>query len=174
MIMDFLTLVKDRYSCRKFSDKPVSDDVISRILEAGRLAPTAKNVQPVKLWVCRSEDALAKIKSCMPFKWTENAQAVIIVGGTGEGAFVRPADNRNFEDVDASIVATHIMLAVQAEGLGTTWVGFFDVNKVSELFPEMKGWDLVALFPVGYPAEDALPSDRHSLRKTQDEMVNFL
>ena len=103
-----------------------------------------------------------------------NVQAVIAVGGTTEGAFLRPSDNRNFGDVDASIVATHIMLAIHALGLGSTWVGFFDVPKAKELFPDMKDYDLVALFPVGYPADDAVPSDRHALRKSCEEMVKFL
>ena len=87
---------------------------------------------------------------------------------------MRPSDNRNFADVDATIVATHIVLAVEAEGLGTTWVGYFDEPKVKELFPEMKDYDLVALFPIGYPAEDAMPADRHYLRKSMTEMVSVL
>ena len=170
--MDFLKLAKDRYSCRKFADKPVEDDKLNAIIQAAVAAPTAKNVQPVKLWVIKSPDALAKIKSCTPFKWMDNVPVVIAVGGTTDGAFVRPSDNRNFQDVDASIIATHIMLAVEAQGLGTTWVGFFDINKVHELFPEMKGYDLVALFPIGYKAQDAMPSDRHSI--SMDDMVKFL
>ena len=169
--MNFSELVKARYSCRKFSDKPVEDSMIDAIVEAAIAAPTAKNVQPVKVWVIRSSEALGKIKQCTPFKWMENAQAVFLVGGTTEGAFVRPSDSRNFEDVDATIVATHIMLAVQALGLGSTWVGMFDVNKVRELFPETAGWDLVAIFPVGYPASDAQPSERHSLRRNIAEYV---
>ncbi len=172
--MEFLELVHARYSCRKFSDKPVTDELISKVLEAGIYAPTAKNVQPVKLWVMKSPEALAKIKSCTPFQWMANAQAVIAVGGTHEGAFVRPSDGRNFQDVDASIVATHIMLAVHALGLGSTWVGYFDTVKAKELFPDMKNYDLVALFPIGYPADDAQPSDRHTLRKTPQEMVMSL
>ncbi len=172
--MEFSELVHARYSCRKFSTKPVSDELISKILDAGIYAPTAKNVQPVKLWVMRSEDALAKIRSCTPFAWMGNAQAVIAVGGTAAGAFVRPSDGRNFEDVDASIVATHIMLAIHALGLGSTWVGYFDSVKAAELFPDMTGWDLVGLFPVGWPADDAEPSERHSVRKSVGEMVKIL
>ena len=172
--MEFLELVHARYSCRKFSDKPVTDELISKVLEAGIYAPTAKNVQPVKLWVMKSPEALAKIRSCTPFQWTANAQAVIAVGGTHEGAFVRPSDTRSFEDVDASIAATHIMLAIHALGLGSTWVGYFDTVKAKELFPDMKNYDLVALFPIGYPADDAQPSDRHTLRKTPQEMVMSL
>ena len=172
--MTFAELVKARYSCRKFSDKPVEDDKLNTILAAGIAAPTAKNVQPVKLWVITSPENLTKIKACTPFQWMNDVPAVIVVGGTTEGAFVRPSDNRNFQDVDASIVATHIMLAIHAEGLASTWVGFFDVEKVREAFPEMTGYDLVAMFPVGYPAVDAMPSERHSLRKSMDDMVKFL
>ena len=172
--MKFLELARERFSCRKFSDKPVEDEKITAILEAGITAPTAKNVQPVKIWVMKSEDALAKIRSCTPFKWMENVSVVFAVGGTTEGAFVRPSDNRNFEDVDASIVATHMMLEVQNLGLGSTWVGFFDTDKLHELFTETQGWDMVALFPVGYPADDAEPSERHALRKSITEMVKFL
>lgn len=172
--MTFSELVKARYSCRKFSDKPVEDSKLTAIIDAGISAPTAKNVQPVKIWLIKSPSALEKIRSCAPFPWMGNASAVIAVGGTEEGAFVRPSDNRNFQDVDASIVATHIMLAIHNEGLGSTWVGYFDAPKVKELFPEMKGYDLVALFPIGYPADDAMPADRHYIRKSFDDIVSVL
>lgn len=171
--MEFYDVVRSRYSCRKFADRQVESDKLERILEAGRLAPTAKNVQPVKIWVIQSPEALDKIKSATPFKWI-TCPVILAVGGTQEGAFVRPSDNRNFEDVDASIVATHLMLAIQAEGLGSTWIGFFDEPKVKELFPDMKNYDLVALFPVGYPAEDSQPSERHTLRKAQSQLVKHL
>ena len=172
--MEFFNVVKERFSCRKFSSKPVEDAKLEKILEAGRLAPTAKNVQPVKIWVIKSPDALEKIKSTTPFAWLKDVQVILAVGGTKEGAFVRPSDNRNFGDVDAAIVATHLMLAIENEGLGTTWIGFFDVPKVKEFFPDMKDYDLVALFPVAYKADDAMPSERHPLRKSKEEFVKYL
>lgn len=171
--MEFYNVVKDRYSCRSFAPRPVEAEKLERILEAGRLAPTAKNVQPVKIWVIQSPEALEKIKSATPFKWL-TCPVILAVGGTQEGAFVRPSDNRNFQDVDASIVATHLMLAIQSEGLGSTWIGFFDEPKVKELFPEMKDYDLIALFPIGYPAEDSQPSERHEVRKSKSELVKYL
>ena len=122
----------------------------------------------------KSPEALEKIKSATPFTWLKEIPVILAVGGTTEGAFLRPSDNRNFEDVDATIVATHLMLAIENEGLGTTWVGFFDVPKIKEFFPEMKDYDLVALFPIGYKADDAEPSDRHSLRKSKDEFIKVL
>ena len=172
--MEFFELVKDRFSCRKFSSKPVEDEKLNKILEAARLAPTAKNAQPVKIWVIKSPEALEKIKSSAPFAWLKDVNIILAVGGTTEGAFVRPSDNRNFEDVDATIVATHLMLAIEAAGLGSTWIGMFDEPKVKELFPEMKNYDLVALFPVAYKADDAQPSERHEKRKSKDELVKIL
>ncbi|MBQ6971695.1 MAG: nitroreductase family protein [Synergistaceae bacterium] len=172
--MTYSELVKSRYSCRKFSDKPVDEAKLTAVIEAGISAPTAKNIQPVKIWVIKSPEALAKITSCAPFAWMKDVPVVLAVGGMKEGAFVRPSDGRNFADVDAVIVATHMMLAVEAEGLGTTWVGYFDAPKVKELFPAMKDYDLVALFPIGYPADDAMPADRHYLRKSMDEIVSVL
>ena len=172
--MEFFDLVNERFSCRKFSSKPVEDEKLEKILEAARLAPTAKNAQPVKIWVMKSTDALEKIKSATPFAWLKDVPVILAVGGSSENAFVRPSDNRNFEDVDASIVATHLILAIEAAGLGTTWLGFFDVPKIKEFFPDMKDFYLVALFPVGYKADDAQPSDRHSIRKSKDELVKYL
>lgn len=171
--MEFFDVVKGRYSCRKFSDKPVEDEKLDKILDAAISAPTAKNAQPFKIWVIHSPEALAKIKSATPFTWI-NAPVILAVGGKSDEAFVRPSDNRNFQDVDASIVATHIMLATHALGLGSTWIGLFDVPKAKALFPEMKDYDLIALFPIGYPANDAAPSDRHTLRKDKSELVKYL
>ncbi|MBQ7151954.1 MAG: nitroreductase family protein [Synergistaceae bacterium] len=170
--MEFFEVVKERFSCRKFSAAPVEAEKLNKILEAGILAPTAKNVQPVKIWVIQSPEALEKIRSTTPCHF--NAPVILAVGGTTEGAFVRPSDGRNFEDVDASIVATHLMLAIHDTGLEATWVGFFDAPKVKELFPDMKDYDLIALFPIGYPAPDAAPADRHSIRKDKAELVKYL
>ena len=170
--MDFLVLAKARYSCRKFSYQAVEKDKLDKIIEAAIVAPTAKNIQPWKLWVLQSDDALAKVRSATPCHF--GAPIVLALGGYAGDAFVRPSDNRNFEDVDASIVGTHIMLAVQDMGLGTTWVGFFDEPKMKELFPEMADYDLVALFPIGYPADDATPADRHNQRKAKEELVRYL
>ena len=170
--MDFLDLAKARYSCRKFSDRPVEKDKLDSIIEAAVSAPTAKNLQPWRLWVIRSNEAMEKVKSATACHF--GAPVVLAVGGCAKDAWVRPFDNRNFEDVDAAIVGTHIMMAVQDMGLGTTWVGFFDEPKMKELFPEMAEYDLVALFPIGYPAEDAVPADRHNQRKAKEELVRCI
>ena len=170
--MRFLQLAQERYSCRKFSDRPVEPDKLDRILEAARVAPTATNAQPYHIWVLQSPEALESIRACTSCHF--NAQVLLLVGAKADGAWVREFDGRNFADVDASIVATQLMLAVQDEGLGTTWVGWFDAPKVKQLFPETESYDLVALFPIGHPAPDAAPAPRHSQRRPLGEMVTNL
>jgi len=169
---DFLTLARDRYSCRALSPRPVEEEKLTAILEAGLAAPTAKNAQPYRIWVLSGPEAqekMAQVTTC-----TFGASTYLIVGCDPAKAWVRPADGRNFADVDGAIVATHLMLAVQDLGLGTTWVGFFDTPKLKALYPQMEPYDLIAIFPVGYPAEEAAPSPRHTLRRPMDEAVEKL
>lgn len=170
--MSFLELAKARYSCRKLTDKEIEPEKVERILQAAIAAPTAKNIQPYKIWKVTSPEAMAKLKQTTNFIF--GAGLALIVGIKYDDAFVRPFDNVNFAQIDGAIVGTHIMLAVQDEGLGTTWVGYFDAPKLQELFPEMQGYELVAIFPIGYPADGAKPSNRHEDRKNISDAVTEL
>ena len=76
--------------------------------------------------------------------------------------------------MDAAIVASHVMLSVESLGLGSTWVAYFDAPKLKKLFPETADYELIALFPIGYKAEDAKPSAFHSKRKPLEELVKYL
>ena len=169
---NFLELAKARYSCRKLTDKAIEPEKIDRILQATIAAPTAKNIQPYKIWKLSSTDAIDKLKQTTNF--TFGANLALVVGVKYDEAFTRPFDKVNFAQIDGAIVATHIMLAVQAEGLGTTWVGYFDAPKMQELFPEMNDYELIAVFPIGYPADDAKPSNRHEDRRQISDAVTEL
>ena len=166
----FMKLAKDRYSCRGFADKAVPDKDIEHILEAGRIAPTAVNKQPVHVWVLKSPEAREKIKAAS--EYTFNAPVIFLVGCKPDEAWVRKYDGKNGAEIDAAIVGTHIMLEVAALELGTTWVGSFDPAKIAELFPETAEYQIVAMFPVGYPA--AKPSPRHEVRKDIGEFATEL
>lgn len=169
--MDFLKLAKARYSCRKLSDKPVEPEKIQRILEAAIAAPTAKNLQPYKIWKITSAESLEKIQQVAKFPFVKQSKLILALGVKESEAFTRPFDNLNYAQIDGSIVATHIILAVEAEGLATTWVGYFDAPKLQELIPEMQGYELIALFPIGYAAADAAPSNRHEDRRAISDAV---
>ena len=168
---DFLTLCHDRYSVRSLSERAVEDEKIEKILEAGITAPTAVNKQPAKIWVFKSRGCIDKISETTKFPFVKQAQVVFAVGSNEAEAWVRPFDQKNFADVDASIIATQMMLEIHELGLGSTWVGFFDEAKLKSFFPELEGYNIIALFPVGYPAEDGVPSERHALRKSREEIV---
>ncbi len=170
--MEFLELAKQRYSCRKFSDKKVEKELVDKIIEASIVAPTAVNKQPFKIWVMESEEAKENIRQVT--KYTFGAETFLVVGYKEDEAWVRKYDNRNFADVDASIVATHIMMEIDDLGLATTWVGHFNAPKLKELCPQMEQYGLIAIFPIGYAAEDATPSPRHSERKGKAEIVEVL
>ena len=167
----FLELAKERYSCRSLTDRAIEPEKIDRILQATIAAPTAKNLQRYTIWKISSPEAREKIQQVAKFPFVKSSAVVFVVGAKKDGAFDRPFDNKNFSDIDAAIVATHLMLAVQDEGLGTTWVGYFDAPKLQELIPEMQNHELIAIFPVGYPTEDAVPSNRHEERKNISEAV---
>ncbi len=168
---DFLTLARDRYSCRQMSDRPVEKEKINAVIEAGLAAPTAHNNQPFRIWVIESPENLAKIRSTSKQAFVNNCSVIFVVGADPKTAWVREYDGKNFAEVDASIAATQMMLEVEDLGLATTWIGHFDVNLASELFPEMKAYELVAMFAVGYAAEDAKPSGGHFMSKPEEELV---
>lgn len=170
--MDFLELAKERYSCRKMNEKSVEKEKIEKILQAGILAPTATNAQPYKIWVVESEDAKKRLAEAN--RYIFGAEIFFIVGAKKDAAWVRKFDNHNFAEIDASIVATHMMLEITDLRLATTWVGHFDKPKLKEVMPELKDYELIAIFPVGYPAEDALPNERHNIRRSIEEAVDFV
>ncbi len=166
----FLKLAKERYSCRGFKDEAVSEEDISSILEAARVAPSAVNRQPVHVWAVLSGDRRTALKDATPY--TFDAPVIFVVGCREEDAWVRKYDGFNSAGEDAAIVGTHIMLQAADLGLGTTWVGSFDPAKVLQAIPEMRGWIPYALFPCGHPA--AAPSERHGIRKSVSEFVTTI
>ncbi len=168
---DFLQLAKDRYSVRMFDGADIPKDDVEKIIEAGVCAPTAVNNQPFKIWVFESEDAREKLLSCTKMQFIAPAKVIFMIGADPSAAWVRQYDGKNFADVDASIVATHMMLAIHDLGYGSTWIGHFDVNKVKELFPSAAKYDLIALLPVSGIADGCEPSPRHTEYRNRDEIV---
>ena len=167
--MDFTTLIQNRYSCRAFATKPVEQEKVDRILEAGRIAPTAVNRQPVHVWAVSDPGVLASIRGVTRSNY--GAPLILVVGCRPADAWVRRYDNKNGAEVDASIVATYLMLAAENEGLATLWVGSFDPALLAGLLPATEGYELVAMINVGYAAEGSVPSEKHWSRVGMGEFV---
>ena len=145
---------------------------IDKIIESAIVAPTAVNYQPFKIWIIRTPEDIEKVAQTTPY--TFHAPMIFAVGGNVDEAWVRKYDSKNFVDIDAAIVATHMMLEIQDLGLGTTWVGSFDEEKLKELFPAMAGYNIIALFPTRYPAENAHPSKLHTTFRDKNLLVEDL
>ena len=167
--MEFKDVLNRRYSCRAFAARGVEQDKVDRILEAGRVAPTAVNKQPVHIWAVSNPDTLEAIKGVTRSNY--GAPLLLVVGCRPDEAWVRRYDGKNGAEVDASIVATYLMLAAENEGLATLWVGSFDPALLRDILPGTDGYNLVAMINVGYPAPDSQPSPMHSERKTVGELV---
>lgn len=170
--MNFLELAKKRYSCRKFSKQPVEQELIDQILEAAIVAPTAVNTQGFRLWLLESEEAKAEIRQLTNYSF--GAEHFLLLGAKPGTSWTRPCDGKDFSEVDAAIVGAHVMLAIYDLGLATTWVGSFDAPALKALYPQMEGYDLIALFPFGYAAEDAEPAPSHTTRKNWEDLVETL
>ena len=168
----FMHILESRYSCHSFSNYPVSDSKLKMILEAGRLAPSAKNLQPTRIWVVKSEDALARLREVHP---CYGAPVVLIVGCRNEEAWIRETDGVNAAKTDAAIVLTHLMLTATDAGLANMWIWDFNPSKVREALPETRKHGVYALLAIGYPAEGAgEPTELHTQRKPLEELVKVL
>ena len=164
--MDFQELIRRRYSVREYRPEPVSEEALARILEAGRLAPTAANRQPFRIVVLHAAGRQAALGRVYARAWFLQAPVVICVCGVPEEAWVRQ-DGRSHMDVDAAIVMDHLVLAATSEGLGTCWVGAFDPAAAREVLALPAGVEPIAFTPLGYPA-DQMPERK---RKTLAELV---
>lgn len=166
---DFLELAAQRYSCRKFSDKPVEEEKIRKILQAATLAPTAKNGQPQHVIVVRSDEMRKKMKEASPC--TFDAPVIFVMCGDVKNGWHDPYTGRSRAEMDVSIATTHMMPEAADLGLGSTWVCMMDPFKAHMILDLPEHMYPYCMLPVGYPAPDACPSERHAMRRDISEFT---
>lgn len=164
--MSFMTLAEERYSSREYTDEPVSEEDTGRILEAGRLAPSAKNLQPTRVIAVSSPEGLAAVSRTARLY---GATLALIVVADGSKAWVRPFDGKAFGDIDATIVAAQMMYEAQDLGLGSVWIGYFDPAAIKESFGLAADEEASAIIAVGHRADDT--SRNHGVRKPMEEFA---
>lgn len=159
--MTFQELARARYSVRNFLDTPIEEEKMSLILEAGRVAPTACNFQPQRIYVAKSAESREKLAQVC--RCTFGAPVILVV------CYDRERDWKNklmpgYEsgETDAAIVCTHMMLQAFELGIGSCWVGYFNADAVKEALGLPENITVSALLPMGYPAENAQPLPLHS------------
>ena len=169
--MEFRDVVKARYSCKKYSDRPVELEKLNAILEAGRLAPTAKNLQEQHVYVVQSAEGLTKIDSVTPCRY--GAPTVLVVAFDKSNVFTYPGGKRDSGIEDAAIVATHMILAAADEGVDSCWLNFFDPEKTAAELGLPENEEILMLMDLGYAAEGAGPLPNHASRKPITETVSY-
>lgn len=170
--MEFKEVIRARFSCKKYSDKQVEKTALDAILEAGRLAPTARNQQEQRIYVIQSPDALAKVDAATPCRY--GAPTVIVVAFDKNNVFTYPGEKRDSDVEDATIVATHMILAAADEGVNSCWINYFDPEKVAAELGLPENEEVLMIMDLGYAAEGAKPLPGHTSRKELSETVAYL
>ena len=160
--MEFLELIKQRYSVRAYKPDPVEDEKLQQVLDAARLAPSAANRQPFQLIVLHTEGREAELRRIYHRSWFSQPPYVICICGLPRQAWVR-RDGQNYQYVDAAIAMDHLILAATSLGLGTCWVAAFDVGAARDVLGLPDEVEPVAFTPLGYPADQLGPKDRKAL-----------
>lgn len=166
--MDFLDLVKRRYSVRSYEQKAIELSKLDYIMECVRLAPSAVNFQPWKFAIITDEERLAALKTAYPREWIQTAPCIIVACADHTQSWHRKVDNKDHADIDLSIAIEHLCLAATEQGLGTCWVCNFDVDTCKEVMQLPSHIEPIALIPIGYPLEQAIPEKK---RKTLEEIM---
>ena len=170
--MDFAKLSRERYSLRKFADKPLEKEKLDLILEAGRNAPTAKNYQPQRIFVANTPESLTKADKCTECHF--HAPVILIIGYDANISAKHTIGQFDFGMMDATIAITQMMLQATDLGVGNICIGLFDPTKVHREFPETKDTTLISMLFLGYPAEGAKPAYLHDERIPVEDMVKYL
>jgi nitroreductase len=168
--MDLMEAIKTRRSIRRYKENPVPETLIKEVLNASRLSPSADNAQPWKFVVVRDEQTKLKLAAaCNGQKFIAQAPVVVVACGIPDEAFPTVGGYMSSHVIDASIAVDHLTLAAHAAGLGTCWIASFKEDKVRDTLGIPEDVRVVALTPLGYPAE----TPERSPRKNLEELVVY-
>ncbi len=174
--MSFFELASARYSERHFDPRPVEQEKIDKILEAGRTSPTAHNYQPQRIYVMQSEEALKKVRSIRVSHF--NAPLMILVCYDRREAWTNPADRYYSTycsgEQDAAIAAASMMFEAEDLGVHTIWIRGFDSKTAAEAFGLPDFMIPVMMLGLGYPNARSQASSWHYIRKPVEDFVTEL
>ena len=168
--MAFIDLARSRYSERHFAPDPIEPEKLSAILEAGRVAPTARNLQPQRILVVQSAEGLAKIDCATACRF--GAPVVLVLAYDMDVASHNP-DVVDFGIVDTSIVATHMMLQAAELGIHSCWVGLIDPSELRRQFAIPRNQRIISVMPLGYPGPESHPAHLHGESQPLEALVRY-
>jgi nitroreductase len=172
--MEFTELIRNRESIRNYDPgRHVPMEILEKILEAGRLAPSAKNCQPWKFILISSAHLLEKVKGCYNRDWIKDAPHILVITGLRDEAWTRGYDGYNSVETDVSIAMTHLILAAENEGVATCWIAAYDPALLKEALNPGETQQIYAMTPLGYP-KPGFQKTAVKKRKPLDAIVEFL
>jgi len=162
--MEFAELIRKRRSIRSYQKREIPDEILMRILDSARLAPSAKNLQPWKFVIVKDENRKLEIaRLCKERLWI--ADASVIIAGVAINPDYRMGCGEPSSQIDISIAFTHMILAAANEGFGSCWLGTFKIPEVKNILGIPERFPLVSLLAIGYPAENPPPKDRKDINE---------
>jgi nitroreductase len=172
--MEYTNLIKVRESVRNYDPgRPVDKEILEKILDAGRMAPSACNYQPFKYLVVSSPDMLLKVRACYGREWFKEAPHILVIVGLKDQAWKRSYDGYSSIETDAAITMTHIILAAENEGVGTCWIAAYNPAILKEALNIEDNQLIFGITPLGYPKPGYLKAGVKR-RKNLGEMVEYL
>ena len=169
----FLHLARQRYSSRKYSNQPVEEEKLIRVLEAARVAPSAVNRQPWIFYVIREDENKQKISEAYHRDWLKEASVIIVACADHSKAWVRQSDGKKHADIDLAIAIDHITLQATELGLSTCWICNFDVKKCRSILNLTDNLEPIAIIPLSYPSDSTDPNRHITMRKALSEIVRW-
>ncbi len=167
---DIQSLAMQRFSCRRYISREISDDTLIGLLECARIAPSACNKQPWRFVIVNTPELRSEILRSYPREWLENVPAFIVACGDHSEAWHR-ADGKDHTDIDIAIAVEHICLAATAAGLGTCWICNFDAEILGKALNCPEHIEPIAIIPVAYPDPELQQPEKK--RKPLEEIVRW-
>ncbi len=172
--MEFTDLIRSRESVRSYDPgRPVPEEILKKILDAGRIAPSACNYQPWKFLLISSPAMLKRVRECYQRDWFRDAPHVLVSVGLKDKSWSRSYDGYNSIETDVAIAMTHIILAAENEGVGTCWIAAYNPVILREALGLKSNEILFSITPLGYPRQDYRKS-LSKKRKSLGEIVEYL
>lgn len=172
--MEYTELIRVRESIRDYDPtRPVTKEILDKILEAGRMAPSACNNQPWLFLVISSAEMLDKVRDCYHRAWFKDAPQILVVVGLKNKAWVRSYDGYNSLETDLAITLTHMILAAENEGVGTCFIEAYDPAILRKALELDENCEIFGITPLGYPRPGFVKKGEKN-RKSKDEIVRYL
>lgn len=172
--MEYAELIRTRESVRNYDpNRPVPKEILEKILDAGRLAPSACNYQPWKFLVISSSALLEKVRACYQRDWLKDAPHILVVLGLRNQAWNRSYDGYNSVETDVAIAMTHIILAAENEGVGACWIAAYNPVLLKEALNPDEDQIIFGITPLGYP-KPGFQKTTIKKRKSLEDIVEFL